>query len=107
MERETKISDVDIENNLPDFGEELEPTFNIDGNKLLKDPQYTLLKVNEVLEKNCQQKRKRQKRLEFIWDLITGKQLPPSLAESVFENNPPKDEATFVTLPNNNLQKVV
>jgi len=105
---ETKISDVDLENNLPDFGEELEPTFNIDGNKLLKDPQYTLLKVNEVLEKNCQQKRKRQKRLEFMWDLIIGKQLPPSLPESLFEKNLPKDESSLVTsLPNNNLQTVV
>jgi len=51
----------------------------------MKDPSYTLQKVNQVLEKNCERKRKRQRRLEFMWDLITGKKSPPTIPDSLFE----------------------
>jgi len=77
--------DSKIEEPFPDFGEELEPNFDIDGLKLLKDPIYTLNKVNEVLEKNCEQKKKRQRRLEYLWDLITENNPAPPLPETCFQ----------------------
>jgi len=92
---EMETSEIQI----PDFGEEEKPSFDIDGQKLIKDPSYTMQKVNEVLEKNCDQKRKRQRRLEFIWDLITGKKPPPIISEINFKKEEKQNISTTTQLP--------
>ena len=70
-EEDEETDELEI-NTLPQFEPEENLNFEIDGNKLADDPLYAQKKVEEVMEKNISQKRKRQKKLECVWDLIMG-----------------------------------